>query len=44
MKTDGLNSLKYKLLQAEEKLLYTWFMVEIVEKQVKTEHKNILKH
>ena len=33
-RTDGLNGLKYKLRWVQEKKLYTWLMVEIVEKDV----------
>lgn len=30
-KTDGLNSLKYKVLKVEEKTLYTWVLVELTQ-------------
>ena len=34
VKTDGLNWLKYKVLQRDEKPLYTWVLVEINEEEV----------
>jgi hypothetical protein len=32
--TDGLNSLKYKILESQAKPLYTWILVEITPENV----------
>ena len=32
--TDGLNSLKYKILESQAKPLYTWMLVEITPENV----------